>query len=119
MDEYLSLPPTRQDLTQGQKPEGRLTISMDRESERIKEHNLLMDILLHFLMSMTLGFMHFAFIRVSEGILKVQIYMVNFLSEKWELFVCMCAKVCVLLNACAFVYVLLLLCIYCSASLHI
>ena len=35
--------------------------------------------------------------------------MVNFLFEKgWELFVCMCAKICILLDVTMFVYVLLL-----------
>ena len=56
---------------------------------------------------MTLGFMHFSFIRQSKDLKKKKkINMVNFLFEKRRLFVCMCALVCVLLNVSMFVYML-------------
>ena len=46
--------------------------------------------LFYMIASVTLGFMHFAFVRV-KILKKRSINMVNFLFEKWGLFVCMCA----------------------------
>ena len=54
-----------------------------------------MHVLCYVVVSVTLGFMHFAFIRRSESFQKTKqkdrFIWLNFLFEKWWLFVCMCA----------------------------